>query len=479
MINGFYKKTQKRVAIYKADYFGFQLSNILQRDNSYKVICFLDDSRVLEGNSINSIPIKSLYKFKNKEKIETLIIASKLARNTKIQNILKEFEFNGIETKRFSPLEYLRDEKYDSNVYPMISQQEILGREKVKPSKKLIKASINEEISVSITGAGGSIGSELCRQVINMKPRCLILIDFCEYNLFKIYEELKELNFKETILVPKLINTEDQLSLEKAFVKYKVNIIFHAAAYKHVGIVELNPVEGLKNNLLSTQSICKAAINSKIEKLILISSDKAVRPTNIMGGTKLLSEFILKKYSEKKDLSTKFVIVRFGNVIDSSGSVIPIFREQIKNGGPITITDSRMERFFMTISEAVHLVLQASVLADGGDTYILNMGKSVKIINVAKRMISSAGLKIKDSNNKDGDIEIKIVGMKKGEKLKEELLINGNKKNTIHPLINKAEEKINLPIKLLEKIDEIIFYCKENDKNKVLKLFNILIKDYV
>ena len=312
-----------------------------------------------------------------------------------------------------------------------------------------------------------------------MKPKHLILIDFCEYNLFKIYEELKDYNIDETNLVPKLINTENRTNLTKTFKEYDVNLIFHAAAYKHVGLVELNPVEGLKNNLLSTKSICEAAINSNVEKLILISSDKAVKPTNIMGGTKLLSEFILKKYSEKKEISTKFVVVRFGNVLDSSGSVIPIFREQIKNGGPITITDVAMERFFMTISEAVHLVLQASVLANGGETFLLNMGKSVKILDIAKRMVSSAGLKIKDHNERNGDIEIKIIGIKKGEKLKEELLINGSIKNTKHPLINKAEEDINLPSKLLDKIDKIIDLSTKNDQDKALELFNALIKNYI
>ncbi len=476
------KKDGKRVAIYKADFLGFQLSNILHRDFNYKVICFLDDSPVLEGNTINSIPIKVLNNFKNKkEKIESLILTSEFKSTTRNKILLKELQSQGIEITKWSPLQYLKNQNYKDNnyFYPKISQQEILGRKKVKPSEKLIKASINKNISVLITGAGGSIGSELSRQVINMKPKHLILIDFCEYNLFKIYEELKDYNIDETNLVPKLINTENRTNLTKTFKEYDVNLIFHAAAYKHVGLVELNPVEGLKNNLLSTKSICEAAINSNVEKLILISSDKAVKPTNIMGGTKLLSEFILKKYSEKKEISTKFVVVRFGNVLDSSGSVIPIFREQIKNGGPITITDVAMERFFMTISEAVHLVLQASVLANGGETFLLNMGKSVKILDIAKRMVSSAGLKIKDHNERNGDIEIKIIGIKKGEKLKEELLINGSIKNTKHPLINKAEEDINLPSKLLDKIDKIIDLSTKNDQDKALELFNALIKNYI
>ena len=228
-----------------------------------------------------------------------------------------------------------------------------------------------------------------------MGPKYLIMIDFCEYNLFKIKKELEQSDIVETKLISKLTNAEDELSLEKIFKEFKVNLIFHAAAYKHVEMVENNPLDGLRNNLLNTRSISKAAISSKVNKMILISSDKAVRPTNIMGGTKLLAELIIKNFSKNDYIETKFAAVRFGNVIDSSGSVIPIFREQIKNGGPITVTHPEMERFFMTISEAVQLVLQSSVLSNGGETFILNMGQPVKIIDIAKKMIITSGLKIK------------------------------------------------------------------------------------
>ena len=243
-------------------------------------------------------------------------------------------------------------------------------------------------------------------------------------------------------------------------------------------MVERNPLDGLRNNLLNTRSICKAAIKTNVNKMILISSDKAVRPTNIMGGTKLLSELIVKSFSQNIQNNTKFAAVRFGNVIDSSGSVIPIFREQIKNGGPITVTHPEMERFFMTISEAVQLVLQSSVLANGGETFILDMGKPVKIIEIAKKMIFSSGLKIKDKKNKGGDIEIEIIGIKDGEKLKEELLINGKIVNTEHPLINKAEENIKLDSKLQVKINKIIDFSLLNDEKNALILFNELLDKY-
>ena len=467
---------KKRAGIYRADYLGFQLSNLLEIEGEYKIICFLDSLNSLTGSSINSIPIKNISRFdNNKEKIEELIIASENDSFNKFHAIVKEFESRAIKVSYFSPNQYFAN-KF-KNPSANIQQKEILGRPKVEPSEKLLKASINNTISVCITGAGGSIGSELCRQIIKMEPKYLIMIDFCEFNLFKIKQELDNLNSEKTNLIANLTNAENELSLQKIFIKYKVNLIFHAAAYKHVDIVEKNPLDGLRNNLLNTRSICKAAINTNVKKLILISSDKAVKPSNIMGGTKFLSELIIKGFSNKKH-NTKFAAVRFGNVIDSSGSVIPIFREQIKNGGPITVTHPDMERFFMTISEAVQLVLQSSVLSNGGETFILNMGEPVKIIDIAKKMIFASGLKIKDSKNKNGDIEIKIIGIKAGEKLKEELLINGKIVNTIHPLINEAVEELKLDDKFLDKIDQLIDLAKANKSNLALKIFNELLDQY-
>ena len=470
--------TRKRAAIYKADYFGFQLSNLIQIEGEYTVVCFLDDSPTLIGNSINSIPIKNISKFNNnKDNIDALIISASSGPLYKFKSLIKKFEKIGINVLYLSPLKSIQ-EINDSNNNTKINQKEILGRPRVKPSEILLKASINNNISVCITGAGGSIGSELCRQTILMKPKYLIMIDFCEYNLFKINQELRQLNINETTIIPKLINAEDELNLEKTFINYKVNLIFHAAAYKHVGVVEINPLEGLRNNLLTTRSICRAAIKNNVKKMILISSDKAVRPTNVMGGSKFLSELIVKDFSKNNQSSTKFAAVRFGNVIDSSGSVIPIFREQIQNGGPITITHPEMERFFMTISEAVELVLQSSVLTNGGETFILNMGKPIKIIDIAKKMIYLSGLKIKDSKNKNGDIEIKIIGAKKGEKLKEELFINGNIIETLHPLINKAEENIFFESQLVNKINRIIELSKEQKEDEALELYNEIIDTY-
>lgn len=474
----FYDK-RKKAAIYKADYLGFQLSNILQGQSDYKVVCFLDDSPSLKGSSINNIPIQLLSEFNPRENnIKELLIASDSVPLNKLVSINKIFKSQGIKVVKLSPLQDIQKKNKSEDLFINLTSNDYLCRDKVTPSKELIRASINNDISVSVTGAGGSIGSELCRQIVNLKPKTLVLIDFCEYNLFKINQELKEFNINETKIVAKLLNSENQTSLEKCFKENDVNLVFHAAAYKHVPLVEINPIEGLRNNILATKSVCCAASNSDVNKVILISSDKAVRPSNVMGGSKLLSEFIFKEFSSKKEINTLFSIVRFGNVLDSSGSVIPIFREQIKNGGPITITHPDMERFLMTISEAVQLVLQTSVITKGGETFILNMGKPVKILEIAKKMIHSSGLQIKDKSNSSGDIEIKEIGIRKGEKLKEELFINGKIKETIHPLINKAEESVKIPDQIIERIDEIIMLIKNNNEFKALELYNLLIYEY-
>ena len=470
---------RKKVAIYKADYLGFQLCNLLQSNNNYKVMCFFDDSPSLKGSSINNIPIRLLSEFNPKEnKLEELYIASDSVPQNKLISINKIFKSEGVKIVRLSPLKDIDKKKQSDELFSNFSSNDYLCRDRVTPSEELIRASINNDISVSVTGAGGSIGSELCRQILNLKPKTLILIDFCEYNLFKINEELKDFNISETNIIAKLLNSENELALEKCFKENTVNLVFHAAAYKHVSLVEINPIEGLKNNLQATKSVCNAAANSNVDKVILISSDKAVKPNNVMGGSKLLSEFIFKEFANKKEINTFFSIVRFGNVLDSSGSVIPIFREQIKNGGPITITHPDMERFLMTISEAVQLVLQASVITKGGETFILNMGKPVKILEIAKKMIISSGLEIKDKNNKTGDIEIKEIGIRKGEKLKEELFVNGVIQETIHPLINKAKENLEIPKDIVLKIEEILLLIKDDNEGDALELFYNLLHDY-
>ena len=319
-----------------------------------------------------------------------------------------------------------------------ISIDQLLGRDVVPPNDYLLSKSVAGK-NVCVTGAGGSIGGELCKQIQNLNPSSLILFDRSELALYKIEKEL-QVKKNQIKLIPIMGCATDQLLIENTIKKYKVDVIFHSAAYKHVPLVEFNPVAGLINNLKSTYSICKAAEKFNIQNVTLISTDKAVRPTNVMGCSKRLSELVFQSFA-KQTKNTVYAIVRFGNVLDSSGSVVPLFREQIKKGGPITLTHPQVIRFFMTISEAVQLVMQASVLADGGEVFLLDMGDPVLIKDLASQMIRLSGLTIKDENNPEGDIEIVTTGLRPGEKLFEELLIDAKSIPTMHPLIFKAREK--------------------------------------
>lgn len=476
IINKKLNEFPNKVAIYKASHLGVELSNILDLESQYETKLFIDDNPSLKGSTINNLPIISLTNFNKKlHKIDKVFVASEVISHKELIKLRNFFGNIQIPVEEINPLIQLRKENFIEEELQDFHSNNLINRKILEPFQDSLKKEINRESSICITGAGGSIGSELCRQVISMNPKKLIIIDFCEFNLYKIFEELKDLLTSQTILQPKLLNLENQSKLEKIFKEFKINFIFHTAAYKHVPLVELNKVNGIKNNILSTRSVSLAAINSNVKKVVLISSDKAVRPSNVMGATKLFSELIVKELS-KKNNKTFFSIVRFGNVIDSSGSVIPLFRNQIKSGGPLTITHLDMERYFMTISEAVNLVLQASVIMKGGETFILDMGERIKIIDLAKTMIKASGLSVKDVNEITGDIEIKICGMREGEKLKEELIFNGNLEKTIHPQINLANEKITYPEDFIKIVDQIILLIEKNKDDDALKIFNNIYK---
>jgi FlaA1/EpsC-like NDP-sugar epimerase len=326
--------------------------------------------------------------------------------------------------------------------------EDLLGREPVEPDPMLLAKNTRNQVVV-ITGAGGSIGSELCRQIIQQQPKILILIEQSEFSLYAIMQQLESKltgnihSDKNTNIVPILASVRDEAHLSKIFATYQPHIVFHTAAYKHVPLVEANAAEGILNNAFGTLSLARAAIKSEIPNVLLISTDKAVRPTNVMGVSKRLAEMILQAFAADPVFSkhTTFSMVRFGNVLDSSGSVVPLFRSQIQNGGPITLTHSEITRYFMTIPEAAQLVIQASSMAVGGDVFLLDMGKPVRIADLACRMIELSGLEIRDDNNPDGDIEIKVLGLRPGEKLYEELLVDGDPTPTIHPRIFSSSEE--------------------------------------
>jgi FlaA1/EpsC-like NDP-sugar epimerase len=293
-----------------------------------------------------------------------------------------------------------------------------------------------------VTGAGGSIGSELCRTIIRLKPLSLVLYELNEFSLYAIERELESLGTGVPIFAL-LGNVQDQNRIESVCLRFKINTIYHAAAYKHVPMVEKNTSEGIKNNVFGTLSCVKAAIASKVETFVLISTDKAVRPTNMMGATKRFAELILQALAGEQS-DTRLIMVRFGNVLGSSGSVVPLFREQIANGGPITVTDSRIIRYFMSIAEAAELVIQAGAMGKGGDVFVLDMGEPLRIVDLAKRMIHLSGYIEKDQKHPEGDIEIIYTGLRLGEKLYEELLIGDNVTDTSHSKIMRAEEKVIL-----------------------------------
>ena len=357
----------------------------------------------------------------------------------------------------------------------------MLGRDKISPNKDLLYSSIKNNV-VLITGGGGSIGSELCRQIINLEPKKLIIMDLSEEKLYLISQEFINNDNIEVLLG----NAVDMNYLDYIFSYYNVDVIFHAASYKHVPIVESNPLQGLKNNVFSTLAVCKAAYFNDIKKVILISTDKAVRPTNVMGASKRLAEIIMQTFAvspayfvdDGKESKTAFSMVRFGNVLDSSGSVVPLFRKQISIGGPITLTHKKINRFFMTIPEASELVIQASSLAKGGDVFLLDMGDPVYIFDLAEKMIRLSGLTVKSDQKLDGDIEIKVTGLRPGEKLYEELIINAESEKTIHPLIYRAKEEITKMEELSNKINYLEHYINSNNRNDSLKILSELVPEW-
>ena len=354
---------------------------------------------------------------------------------------------------------------------------DLLNRDEVDPDEKLLNKNIKLK-NVLVTGAGGSIGSELCRQIARLEPKKLILVELNEYSLYKIYEEIIILN-KSLKIFPLLINTQDQNKLEEVFETFKIDTVYHTSAYKHVPLVEENICEGVKNNVFSTLAIAKAAVKKKVANLVLISSDKAVRPTNVMGATKRISELYLQAlHHEDQNNLTNFSIVRFGNVLESSGSVIPKFKKQIKDGGPITLTHKDVTRYFMTITEAAQLVIQAGALGRNSEVFVLDMGESIKIKDLIEKMIIFSGLTIKNSKNQKGDIEIKIIGLRPGEKLYEELLVGNDPQKTTHPKILMAKDPFLAFADLENYLNNLKKLLDENNLKEVKNLKEKLITSY-
>jgi len=472
--------TKKNVLVYGAGEAGRQLVVSLKNNPKFSVIGFVDDNlrlnkKVLLGKKIYSY--NNLKKFVDTKDINLVFLAIPSIGRNKRNQIIKKLNKLKLIVKTLPSISEIIDGKVTISDIKDLNIDDLLNREQVEPDTKLLNKNIYKKI-VLVTGAGGSIGSELCRQIIKLKPKKLLLLELNEFALYKINEELKFYK-KKFKIVPLLVNTQDQEKLEIIFETFKVDTVYHTAAYKHVPLVEENICAGVKNNVFSTLAVTKASVNKKVLNLVLISSDKAVRPTNIMGASKRLSELCMQGiYYSKKNIKTKFSIVRFGNVLESSGSVIPKFKKQITEDGVVTLTHKDVTRYFMTITEAAQLVIQAGAMGKHSEVFVLDMGKSVKILDLINKMINLLGLTVKDKKNMNGDIEIKIIGLRSGEKLFEELLIGKNPQKTNHPKIKKINDPF-IPFKKLEVYIKNLENLISNNKSlEVKKLLNQLLKLY-
>ncbi len=443
------------VIIYGAGSAGLQLATALRVSSEMNPIGFIDGDKSLQGSYLSGLEVyqpSQLGKVVRRKSVQEVLIAIPSARKAILQDIFSSVEELPVKVRILPGVAELAQGKVSMADLKVLEVTDLLGREIAKPDVDLLMENIHKK-NVLVTGAGGSIGSELSRQVLKEKPKTLVLYEISEFALYKIEKELKK-SSSDTDIKPILGNVMDKSRLQEVCRTFNINTIYHAAAYKHVSMVEMNTVQSIENNIFGTLSCTEVAINEGVETFVLVSTDKAVRPTNVMGATKRFSEMILQALAEDQRLKeskkkTRIVIVRFGNVIDSSGSAVPLFREQIENGGPITVTDPKVIRYFMSIPEAAGLVVQAGAMGKGGDVFVLDMGEPIKIVDLAKRMIRLSGLEVRDKENPEGDIEIVFTGLREGEKLFEELLIGNNVSSTNHKGIMRAEEEY-LPLLRIE-----------------------------
>ena len=468
----------KNAVIYGAGNSGRELLQALENNKELKVSCFLDDDKEKQGRVLSGKKIYHpdyLDDLSKKGNISYLLLAlPNISRNQRKEIIKKVSKYN-LSVRTLPSIADIARGKIRPNQLLELEIDDLLGREKVIPDIDLMRKNINNKV-VLVTGSGGSIGSQLCREILNLHPKKLLILDSNEYSLYSILNDLNFLNKNNDVeIIPLLASVQDRDKIKIILNTWKPHTIYHAAAYKHVPIVEHNLAEGVKNNVFGTIIMAQTALDIGTYNFVFISTDKAVRPTNVMGATKRLGEICLQSlFANKKDSQvTKFSMVRFGNVLDSSGSVIPKFRKQINERMPLTLTHPEITRFFMTIKEAAELVIQAGAMADGGDVFVLDMGEPIKIYDLAKKMITLSGLKLKDQDNPNGDIEILITGLRPGEKLFEELLIEDNSLPTSHPKIFKAQDKF-IKWSILEK--EIKNLEESIVSNNLKEIINILDK---
>ena len=475
------KKSKNKINafIYGAGSAGRQLLTSLENNLEMEVVGFLDDDiqfhrQIILGQTVYD-PL-NLDKLINEKNIDLILLALPSITRQKRNQIISNLNKYKVTVKTLPSVQDIVEDRVSVSDIKDLTIEDLLGREQVQPNFELLSKNINSKV-VMVTGAGGSIGSEISRQIIKLKPKKLILIELSEFALYKISEELKNMNNSVKIL-PLLVNIQNKSKIEELLKIFNIDTLYHVAAYKHVPLVEENICESVKNNVFGTFVLAQAALKYNVSNFVLISSDKAVRSTNVMGATKRLAEISVQSLYDNQNKNSKFAIVRFGNVLESSGSVIPKFKKQIKEGNPVTLTHPDVTRYFMTITEAAQLVIQAGAMAEKCEVFVLDMGESVKIKDLIYKMIKLSGLSIKDSKNLDGDIEIKIIGLRPGEKLYEELLIGFNPRKTYHEKIQKAQDPFIPFNKLKMELDHLSNLIEENKAQQVKEILSNLVSSY-
>ena len=475
---------KREFIIYGAGSAGRSVVSALLTNNEVRILGYVDDDYNLHGMYVNNYPVLGglgyLENIETKREKVSVLLAVPSMKISRRREVLRILEENSISVRSLPPLNEIAIGMTNAQKIENLRPEELLDREPIELDLKKLQQSINGK-NILITGAGGSIGSELSRQIFKLNPKQIILLDHSELNLYNIHNELIEyLNHSslKVDLVPKLGSILDEEFLQRIFQNHEIDSIYHAAAYKHVSLVEQNIIQGTKNNVIGTYNLVTIAAKNKIKSLIHISTDKAVRPTNFMGASKRLAELVIQGIVDQADSNLKYTMVRFGNVLGSSGSVIPLFKKQIEEGGPVTVTHKDVTRFFMTISEASQLVIEAGTQAEGGEVFVLDMGESVKINDLAKRMIRLSGYSVGNNSQDDYSIDIDYIGLRAGEKLKEELILGNNLGPTNNPKVMKANEEFLNWKKVQHMIDNIRAAILDNDTEKIKKLMLEYVTDY-
>jgi FlaA1/EpsC-like NDP-sugar epimerase len=475
----------RRVLVYGAGRAGQQLALSLRHERQVYVVGFIDDDLRLDGQRLDGVPVfgsNRLHKMLEETDVDEVLLAIPSASRLRRREIIETLQETDVYVRSLPSLTHIIEGRVTVNDLRQIQIDELLGREAVAPNELLMGKTLVGK-TVLVSGAGGSIGSELCRQILQSHPARLVLLEQSEFALYAIEQELSDMVKAMELQVPLMLelgNVADRSTMMRIYANHRPDTVFHAAAYKHVPLVEANPIAGIRNNVMGTLYSVEAAEAHGVTNFTLVSTDKAVRPTNIMGASKRLCELILQARATLSDGSTTFSMVRFGNVLGSSGSVVPRFKAQIATGGPITVTHTAITRYFMTIPEAAQLVIQATAMAKGGEVFVLDMGQPVKIIDLARSMIRLSGLSVRDADHPEGDIEIVETGLRPGEKLYEELLIGDNPEPTNHPRILRARERMCPWDELqseLDALDEAIY--RTGNASAIMGVIGRLVPEYV